>query len=123
MLEPADQVRAGRPRVRAVPCGRSSSRPTLDSAADLAAAALDSLGVRPGHPVRLDDSLVGAAVARAFGADDDSRHAGAGCLEPLLQVAGALAAGTPAVVVTAAPTGNVAVAAITSGAEIEDGTV
>lgn len=62
----------------------------------------------------LDDSPVGRAVAEALGGTARRVPAGSGCLEPLLQTAGALAGGgaRSAAVVTAAATGEVAVCRI-----------
>ncbi|OEU87546.1 hypothetical protein DB35_25965 [Streptomyces abyssalis] len=63
----------------------------------------------------LDDSPVGRAVTGALGDTARRVPAGSGCLEPLLQAAGALARGgdRSAAVVTAAATGEVAVCRIT----------
>lgn len=62
----------------------------------------------------LDDSPVSTAVTRALGGAARPVPAGSGCLEPLLQTAGALARGGTecAAVVTAAPTGEIAVCRI-----------
>ncbi|MFB7668825.1 beta-ketoacyl synthase N-terminal-like domain-containing protein [Kitasatospora sp. NPDC056138] len=62
----------------------------------------------------LDDSPVAAAVATALGPGAGQVAAGAGSLEPLLQVAGALAElPGPVLVVTAAREGNLALALLT----------
>ncbi|MFI9152079.1 beta-ketoacyl synthase N-terminal-like domain-containing protein [Streptomyces sp. NPDC053367] len=128
VLEPTDQVRArkgrGRgyghcrvrslflpPQTAAAPEGAQRARARLD-------AALAALGTGPvaEHQVIavLDDSPVAAAVAGAVGPTARLVRAGAGSLEPLLQVAGALAElSGPVVVVTAAREGNLAVALLT----------
>ncbi|WP_433598124.1 beta-ketoacyl synthase N-terminal-like domain-containing protein [Nocardia sp. CA-135953] len=59
----------------------------------------------------LDDSAVGAAVARALAPEVEPVIAGPGCLEPLLRLAWCLAEGPPqSLLITAASTGNIAVA-------------
>ncbi|MDT3399149.1 beta-ketoacyl synthase N-terminal-like domain-containing protein [Streptomyces sp. B1866] len=64
----------------------------------------------------LDDSAVGRAVAAALGEGARTVPAGAGCLAPVLRVAGALGPeggdGRPRAVVTAAAEGNAAVCLI-----------
>ncbi|WP_431774988.1 beta-ketoacyl synthase N-terminal-like domain-containing protein [Streptomyces cucumeris] len=81
-------------------------------------AALASMctGPVPEHHVIavVDESPVATAVAAALGPAASLVRAGAGSLEPLLQVAGALAGLTsPVAVVTAAREGNLAVALLT----------
>ncbi|MEU6479407.1 beta-ketoacyl synthase N-terminal-like domain-containing protein [Streptomyces sp. NPDC047017] len=99
------------PRTAAAPEGPDRARTRID-------AALAALGAGPVPEQRviavLDDSPVAAAVAAAVGPGARLVTAGAGALEPLLQVAGALAAlSGPVTVVTAAREGNLAVALLT----------
>ncbi|MFI9629741.1 beta-ketoacyl synthase N-terminal-like domain-containing protein [Streptomyces sp. NPDC052042] len=71
----------------------------------------------------LDDSAVSGAVAAALGPAARHVPAGSGCLEPLLQTAGALAGGRerrPTAVVTAAAQGGVAVCWITPAHPTDD---
>ncbi|HET6213066.1 MAG TPA: beta-ketoacyl synthase N-terminal-like domain-containing protein [Micromonosporaceae bacterium] len=108
-----------RVRTRFIPPGTAAA-----TARAVVAAALADVVAGYGDPpivAVLDGSPVGRAVAAAL--DERGRvkvmPAGAGCLEPLAQVAAALVgAAEPTVVVTAAAEGNVAVALVTpQGAE------
>jgi len=81
---------------------------------DLLAEALTAVGAEAGDPVHtvLDDSGVARAVRDALAPRPlaSTVAAGAGCLRPMIRVAGLLAAGAgPAVVVVATAEGNIAV--------------
>ena len=93
-----------------------------DLAAGLVRAARRALGLpasaRPRVRAVVDDSRVGAALARVLGVQDQRVPARAGCLEPMVQVARALTGAAEAgpdgqLIVTAAAEGNVAFALIT----------
>ncbi|MEU5285065.1 beta-ketoacyl synthase N-terminal-like domain-containing protein [Streptomyces sp. CA-278952] len=126
VMEPVAKVRErgtagyGRCRVRSffLPPEVAASPEGPDRVRERIAAVLAGQGMGPGQEHRviavLDDSPVSAAVAVAVGPRADLVTAGAGALEPLLQVAGALAElSGPVVVVTAAREGNLAVALLT----------
>jgi 3-oxoacyl-[acyl-carrier-protein] synthase II len=93
-----------------------------DRAAELVYAAFAIFGAT--HPVRavLDGSPVAEALAMAIadatGTEVDRGKAGAGCLEPLTQVAEALTAPSVRLVITAAAEGNVAFALVTPVGEL-----
>lgn len=93
-----------------------------DRAAELVRAAFATFG--GAHPVRavLDGSPVAEALAVAIAAETgtevDRCEAGAGCLEPLAQVAEALTGPSVRLVVTAAAEGNVAFALVTPVGEL-----
>ncbi|KJS52108.1 hypothetical protein VM98_33435, partial [Streptomyces rubellomurinus subsp. indigoferus] len=120
VLEPADRLRARGVRGYGRCAARSFFLPPREAAgaADRLrgriAALMTEMRLPEGRPHRtvgaVDDSLVAAAVSAALGTGETRVEAGAGGLEPVLQVAGAVSAGEGAVaVVTAAGEGNLAV--------------
>ncbi|QNP64485.1 beta-ketoacyl synthase N-terminal-like domain-containing protein [Streptomyces genisteinicus] len=126
VLEPTERVRAregrgyGHCRVRSffLPPRTAAGPRGADRVRERIGAALASMcaGPVPEHRVIavVDESPVATAVATALGPAASLVRAGAGSLEPLLQVAGALAGLTgPVAVVTAAREGNLAVALLT----------
>lgn len=126
VLEPTERVRAregrgyGHCRVRSffLPPRTAAGPRGADRVRERIGAALASMcaGPVPEHRVIavVDESPVATAVAAALGPAASLVRAGAGSLEPLLQVAGALAGLTgPVAVVTAAREGNLAVALLT----------
>ena len=109
------------PRLAAGPGGRAAAEGTLEDAV----AGLGGGGGPVIAHVMADDSPVGAAVADAVRrlasagpgpVPEPAPPTGAGCLEPLMQVARLLATGDrPMLTVTAAVTGHVAVAHLSPG--------